>query len=334
MSATVKGQYTMACFRDPSRTLILPAMRYLRHVLLVPECRLAAMVVGIFSFVAGAWPLQAQTVALQDSARVDSLRRLYRVPPAPVRRITVATFLGAPGSSIGSPSASGVGGGDYFLGTGYQERTRYTSRPDAGFGAGTGLGDPEGGIALEATITSFSSVRHGFLDIGGISFKLHHRDVQHLMLYAVGIEDAIKWGQTDGGTSVYGIVGHVIPLRPNDNSAFGVLSTSIGIGTGRFRTEADIRNHRQTLGVFGGMGLRLLPSVAATADWTGQDLDAGVTLTPFPGRGIVGTLGMADLTRHAGDGPRFIMAIGFGFNARRDNRRLSPEDLSAVFRNP
>ena len=334
MSATVQGQYTTTCSRHPPGTLILSPMAYLRHIPPAPERRLVAMAVGIFFLLAAASPSQGQIAAARDSARVDSLRRLYRVPPAPVRRITVATFLGAPGSSVGSPSASGAGGGDYFFGTGYQERTRYTSRPDGGFGAGTGLGDPESSVALEATISSFSSVRHGFLDIGGISFKLHHRDVQHLMLYAVGIEDAIKWGRTDGGTSVYGIVGHIIPLRPNDNSAFGVLSTSIGIGTGRFRSEADIRNNRHTVGVFGGVGLRLLPAVAATADWTGQDLDAGVTLTPFPGRGIVGTVGVADLTRRAGDGPRFIMAIGFGFNARRDNRRLSPEDLSAVFRNP
>ncbi len=303
-------------------------MAYLRHGLVVWGRRAAAAAVGALLSTGVAGRLQAQT------SRLDSLRRAYHVPPPPVRQITVATFLGAPGSTLGSPSASGAGGGDYFFGAGYQERTRYTSRPDGGFGAGTGLGDPESGVALEATVTSFSSVRHGFLTIGGASFKLHHRDVQHLMLYAVGIEDAVTWGHVDGGTSFYGTIGHVIPLRVAENAAFGVLSTSIGIGTGRFRSEADIRNHRHTVGVFGGVGLRIVRDVAATADWTGQDLDAGLTFTPFAGRGIVGTMGMADITRHAGDGPRFIVGVGFGFNARRDNRRLSPEDLNAVFRTP
>lgn len=303
-------------------------MAYLRHCQLPWARRLLAAAVGALLTAGVAGPLQAQT------SRLDSLRRLYRVPPAPVQQINVATFLGAPGSSIGSPSASGAGGGDYFFGVGFQERTRYTSRPDGGFGVGTGFGDPESGVALEGTVTSFSSIRHGFLTIGAASFKLHHRDVQHLMLYAVGIEDAVTWGRVDGGTSIYGTVGHVIPLRPGDDAAFGVLSTSIGIGTGRFRSEADIRNHRHTPGVFGGVGLRIVSAVAATADWTGQDLDAGLTITPFAGRGIVGTLGMADITRHAGNGPRFIMSVGFGFNARRDNRRLSPEDLNAVFRTP
>jgi len=274
--------------------------------------------------------LRAQTA----SGRLDSLRRLYQLPPAPVQQITVATFLGAPGSSLGSPSVSGAGSGDYFFGAGYQERTRYTSRPDGGFGAGTGFGDPEGGVAGEVAVASYSSVRHGFLTIGGISFKLHHRDPQHQMLYAIGVENAVKWGRTDGGTSLYGLVGHVFILREGDNASFGVLSTSLGVGNGRFRSEADVLAHRQTAGILGGLGLRLIPSVAAAADWTGQDLDAGFTITPFPGRGIVGSVGMADLTRRAGDGPRFIMSLGFGFNARRDNRQLSPEDLNAVFKTP
>ncbi len=311
-------------------------MAYVRHSDPTMWRRLIVTAVGALLVAGCARRLGAQTAqsAARDSVRLDSLRSLYRVPPPPIRQITVARFLGAPGSTIGSPSASGAGGGDYFFGVGFQGRTRYTERPDGGVGAGTGLGDPEGGLALETTVSSYSSVRHAFLSIGGLSLKVHHRDVQHMMLYAVGVEDALTWGRADGGTSVYGTVGHVIPLRSGDDAAFGVLSTSVGVGTGRFRSEADIRNHRHTVGVFGGMGLRIVSAVSATADWTGQDLDAAFTITPFAGRGIVGTVGVADLTRHAGNGPRFIMSVGFGFNARRDNRRLSPEDLSAVFRTP
>ena len=296
-----------------------------------PRILIAAAACGVLSLAGGAARLDAQVPV---ASRLDSLRRLYRIRPAPVRQITVATFLGAPGSSLGSPAASGAGSRDYFFGTGFQERTRYTSRPDAGFGAGTGFGDPEAGVALEVAVSSFSSVRHGFLTIGGASFKLHHRDPQHMMLYAAGIENAVTWGHVDGGTSIYGLLGRVFVLRPGENAPLGVLSASVGIGNGRFRSEQDILAHRSGIGVFGGMGLRLIPAVAAAMDWTGQDLDAGFTITPFPGRGIVGSIGVADLTRHAGDGPRLIMSLGFGFNARRDNRRLSPEDLNAVFRTP
>lgn len=277
---------------------------------------------------------QSPRPAPPPNPRLDSLRRLYRVPPAPVRPIVVATFLGAPGSSLGSPSVSGVGTGDYFVGAGYQERTRFSDRPDGGVGIGAGLGDPEAGIALESTLSSYSSIRHSFASIGGFSFKLHHRDPQHLMLYAAGVENAISWGGSDAGTSVYGMVGHIFVLRPGDNTSFGVLSGSVGIGSGRFRSQSAVLDHRSTVGVFGGLGVRLVPAVALAADWTGQDLDAGVTITPFPDRGIVGSIGFADLTHSAGNGARFIMSIGYGFNARRDNRRLSPEDLNAVFKSP
>ncbi len=296
---------------------------------------LAIAVLGAFALAGGAAQARAQVPTTpRITRRLDSLRRLFHVPPAPIRQITVATFFGAPGSSFGSPSPSGAGSRDYFFGVGYQERTRYTSRPDGGFGAGTGFGDPEGGIALETAVTSFSSVTHGPMTIGGVSFKLHHRDPQHMLLYAVGIENALTWGHVDGGTSVYGLVGHVFPLRSGYDAALGVLSTSLGIGTGRFRSETDVLDHRDAIGVFGGVGLRIISTVAATADWTGQDLDAGFTVTPFLDLGIVGSIGVADLTRRAGNGPRFIMSIGYGFNARRDGRTLSPEDLNGVFRTP
>lgn len=263
--------------------------------------------------------------------RLDSLRARYRIPPAPVAPIVVASFLGAPGSTLGSPSTSGVGSGDYFFGAGFQERTRYTSLPDGGFGGGFGFGDAEGGVGLELAVSSYSSFRHPPLAIGGISVKLHHSDADHLLLYAVGMENVASWGLADGGQSLYAEIEKVAVLRPGDNTPFGVLSASVGVGNGRFRTQTDIDSRHKTFNAFGGVGLRIISSVALAADWTGQDLDAGFTITPFPGRGVVGTVGMADLTRHAGDGPRFIMSLGFGFNIRRDDRKLSPEDLNAIF---
>ena len=308
-------------------TLVLPVFLRARRPWLAMA--LAACLGGP----AGAFAQQSAPVQ-SSSPRLDSLRRQFQVAPAPVQPIIVASFLSAPGSSLGSPSPSGVGSGDYFMGAGYQDRTRFTSQPDGGFGVGTGFGDPGAGIALEVAVSSYSSVRRSFASVGGISFKLHHRDSQHLLLYALGVENAVPWGLTDGGTSVYGTAGHVFVLRPGENTPFGVLTASLGVGSGRFRPQRAVLNHRGSVGVFGGAGLRLIPAIAVAADWTGQDLDAGFTVTPFRNRGIVASIGYADLTRTAGDGARFIMSIGYGFNAHRDNRRLSPEDLSAVFRTP
>jgi hypothetical protein len=276
-----------------------------------------------------------QTAPIRSTGtRLDSLRGRYHVAPAPVQPVIVASFLSAPGSSLGSPSPSGVGSGDYFVGAGYQGRTRFTGRPDGGFGVGTGVGDPDAGIALEIAVSSYSSVRRSFASVGGASFKLHHRDPQRLLLYALGVENAVPWGLTDGGTSMYGTLGRVFVLRPGDNTPFGVFTASLGVGSGRFRPERAVLHHRGSVGVFGGAGLRLIPAVALAADWTGQDLDAGFTVTPFRDRGIVASIGYADLTHTAGDGARFIMSIGYGLNAHRDSRRLSPEDLNAAFKTP
>jgi hypothetical protein len=48
------------------------------------------------------------------------------------------------------------------------------------------------------------------------------------------------------------------------------------------------------------------------ADWTGQDLNLGVSLAPFPALPLVVTPALADLTGRAGDGARFTVGAGFG----------------------
>ena len=129
------------------------------------------------------------------SPRLDSLRRGFLVRPPPVHLVTIQSYLGTPGSSLGSPAASGAASGDSFFGGSYQGRTRGTQDVDAEFGLGQGFGDPEGGVALEADLASFSTARHPPFTTGGVSFKLHHRVPEHLLLVAVGVEDAVSWGR-------------------------------------------------------------------------------------------------------------------------------------------
>jgi hypothetical protein len=278
---------------------------------------------------------QPTTTPAATSPHLDSLRRAWRVPPPPVQLITTAAFLGAPGSSLGNPSATGTGTGDYFVGAGFQGRTRYTHDADGGFGFGFGLGDPEQGVGLETVVTSFSSVRHPPFSIGGISAKLHRRFDNNQVLVAAGYENLASWGAlSDGGRSIYAEVGRIFLLRESAESPFSILSASVGLGDGRFRSEQDVKDKRETIGVFGGLGLRITPQVALSSEWTGQNLNAGFMLTPLPGRGIVATVGLADLTHHSGDGARFIMSLGFGLSTRQDRRILSEEDRNAIFKQP
>ena len=86
--------------------------------------------------------------------------------------------------------------------------------------------------------------------------------------------------------------------------------------------------------MFGGVGLRITSHLAATADWTGQDLNAGFTIMPLRGTGLVVSLGAADLTHSAGSGARFIAGLGYGFRRQQDSRVLSEEDRRAAFKSP
>jgi hypothetical protein len=81
------------------------------------------------------------------------------------------------------------------------------------------------------------------------------------------------------------------------------------VGTGRFRTEHQILNSHDTVNPFGGFSLRLAQPASLLADWTGQDLDAGLSVVPFRRVPLVITPGVADLTTT----PRFIVGVGYGF---------------------
>ena len=284
---------------------------------------------------AGSSPVAAQIAprgGAVASPHLDSLRRRMRVPPPPVRQVSAGALLGAPGGSFGSPTAFGMASGDYFVGAGYQNRTRYTHLQDGAVATGTGFGDPDDNLGLEAVLTSFSTVRRTPLSVGSLSFKLHHRVPSQLLLFAIGAENPVAWGDVDGGKSLYATAAKVFVLREGEDSPFGLMSTSFGIGNGRFRSEADVRANRKTFAPFGGVGLRLIPGISATMDWTGQNLNSGLAFMPFRDRGFVINAGAADLTHRSGDGVRFVLSIGYGFNSHVDSRVLSEEDRNAIIK--
>ncbi|HEY9702370.1 MAG TPA: hypothetical protein V6C58_07985, partial [Allocoleopsis sp.] len=86
---------------------------------------------------------------------------------------------------------------------------------------------------------------------------------------------------------------------------------SVGVGGGQFRTESDINNKKNSVGVFGSVAFQLGGPINAIAEWTGQDLTIGFSLTPFPKIPIVITPAFTDILGTAGDGHRFILGVGY-----------------------
>lgn len=242
--------------------------------------------------------------------QVAALRRQYLLPAPPVEEQLRRIVRG--GSSINTPTAFGAQTGNIFFGATYQEQVRFFDEDDGAVVVGFGVGDARKIVALETAVSIYDLFGDTFED-GGVSFKLH-RLIGDDLAVAVGVENAIVWGNTDGDQSVYGVVSKVFRLRENPSDPFSRLTASVGLGGGRFRSENDIEDKEGTTNVFGSVGLQVVEPITLIADWTGQDLYLGASIVPIKGVPLVITPAVADVTGNAGDDPRFILGIGYGLS--------------------
>ena len=255
-------------------------------------------------------PLCAQT-------RLDSLRARFALPDLPVQTVIVKSAFGVPAASFGSATAFGASGGDVFIGAGYQKRARYGPLGDGATSGGFGVGNPRA-FAVEATITSFSTLRQGFGKNGSLSLKLHRVLNPHTAV-AFGYENAVPWGGTDGGRSLYIVTSRLIPLSSDEGRPFGGVGISFGVGNGRFRSEKAVRAKRDGINAFGSASVRVAQPLIFMADWTGQDLNTGFAVQ-LPHLPISFSVGLADVTGNAGDGARIIAGGGASFSLKRSKR--------------
>lgn len=242
--------------------------------------------------------------------QVAALRRQYLLPAPPVEEQLRRIVRG--GSSINTPTAFGAQTGNIFFGATYQEQVRFFDEDDGAVVVGFGVGDAKKIVALETAVSIYDLFGDTFED-GGVSFKLH-RLIGDDLAVAVGVENAIVWGNTDGDQSVYGVVSKVFRLRENPSDPFSRLTASVGLGGGRFRSENDIEDKEGSTNVFGSVGLQVVEPITLIADWTGQDLYLGASIVPIQGVPLVITPAVADVTGNAGDDPRFILGIGYGLS--------------------
>ena len=241
----------------------------------------------------------------------------FLLPLPPSMEASARGALAAPAIGIGVPSGFGADFGDVFVGLGAQSRTRYADKPDGGAVVGIGLGDARRYLGLEVAVSQYGTFRSCCR--GGVSLKVH-RMLPGATGVAVGWENAAGWGElpgdgddapfTDAGSSVYGVVSKVFFLSPHGPNAFRSVTATLGAGNGRFRRESDVLEDREAVNVFGSLGVRLFEPFSVAASWTGQDLNAGVSVVPLPRVPLAVTVGAADLTTE----PRLIVGAGYGFS--------------------
>jgi hypothetical protein len=239
-----------------------------------------------------------------------------RIPFRPRTDITTQSkpYLASPGITVMIPSGYGAGWGSAGFGVGLQERTRFTDSSDGVAGFGIGFGNPRENIGLTLGVTVTDLWGDAFED-GSVSLKLH-RQLPNDFGIAAGVQGALTWGETDGGTSGYGVVTKRFVLDEPEN-LWSQLYLTLGVGGGQYRSESDIEAEEGTVGLFGSVALRVAPPVSAIAEWTGQDLTLGVSVVPFRNIPLVISPAITDITGSAGDGTRFILGIGYGFTFDR-----------------
>lgn len=231
-------------------------------------------------------------------------------PPAPPPERRNYIF---PGITITSPSALGADGGTVYVGAGYQARTRYIDNDDGAVVFGIGVGDAVEYVGLELMATTYSTLRRGWFDRMGFGAQVH-RYLGTRTAIAVGAENLfmINGDRSDAGRSIYGVATRLFPLKADPSEPFSLITATLGVGDGRFRSENDMFADRSTVGVFGALSVHVVRPVAAIADWSGQDLALGLSLAPFEHFPLVITPAFVDVTHNAGDGARFVLAVGVG----------------------
>ncbi|NCR80825.1 MAG: hypothetical protein GPI90_12535 [Microcystis aeruginosa K13-05] len=258
------------------------------------------------------WQAQASTpVDTNVSPELQRLRQDFLIEEPKTLSAKLAEFVVAPSGSISTPIGFGANFGQIFGGFAFQSRTRFTNQADGGLALGVGLGERQKIVGLDVTLAILSLFGDN-AGRGSFSFKIH-RSLPEGFAVALGFENAIRWGGTDAGSSIYGVVSKFFQFTETTKEPFSQLTLSLGVGGGRFRSEGAIEDGVNSLGVFASAGLRIVEPVSAIVEWSGQDLNAGISLIPFPKVPLTVNLAGADLTGNAGDGARFVMSIGYNY---------------------
>jgi hypothetical protein len=220
-----------------------------------------------------------------------------------------------PGVTINTPTAFGLGWGQIYAGASYQDRIRYSDWHDGILAAGIGLGNAERTVGLTVAMSLLDTYTE-FAKDRSLSLKLHRR-LPFRSALAVGYENVWHTDGTDGGDSRYVVASMVVPLRAPRTAPLGSVVLSGGLGDDRFLSEERFARGKNGVNAFGGLAVRLLRPVNGLVNWSGQDLNLGLSIAPRRAWPVVVTPALLDVTGRAGDGARVAVSASIGVDLRR-----------------
>ena len=284
---------------------------------------------GSFRKLLAASVIVATTVSRTAGAQqsIEDLRAKFRlpVPEVGLANETGRFPRGAPGTSSGSPIAFGANWNDAFIGAGLQAPVRYSANGDAdgSVSMGFGLGNASDIAGLEVAINALSTVRSGVGNRVGFGFKAHKILADNWGV-ALGVQGVQLNSNADDRNSIYGVVTKAFSLEGTALSQFKGLTWSGGIGTEAFQMAGDLNTGKHGVGIFTSAALRVNEASSVILDWSGQDLNLGVSFVPFKNLPLVLSPAISDLTGSSNSnlttgpsvkktGPRFTLGVGFAF---------------------
>jgi len=223
-------------------------------------------------------------------------------------------YAGSPALTLSNPSGFGADHFRGFLGVGFQATKRGVPGADGLVTVGLGVGDARRavGVQISYTIANLGIQRDRAPGSGGFNVKLHHQFPNGLSVAAGWEGFAIVGGPVDFKNTIYGAVTQIIRTRSNIQTPLSRVALTVGVGSGRFRSEADFDNKVNSVNVFGSAAVRIVEPVSAVVEWTGQDLAIGMSIVPFKNIPFVITPAVRDLVG-VETGPRFVLGAGISF---------------------
>jgi hypothetical protein len=214
--------------------------------------------------------------------------------------------------NFGTPSGFGAYWGSAFISaSGATAGKARDGSVDGSISVGFGLGTADT-VGVEFAYNQGSIKRFG--SSGSVDVKAHR------IVYAEGtnqVSIGVGWnafaqhvgnGESVRPSSVYGVISSYSQLQANDTYNTMPISFSVGVGGGDFRKNPD------SIGVFAGVGVQVLPQLSVGAAWSGVGVNAGVSYVPYPEIPLTFVLTGGDLTDSSGGGTVLVLSASYGFN--------------------
>lgn len=253
----------------------------------------------------------------EDTTELNNQLDGLRNQQFPINTPGTGGFNLSPAISINNPVGFGADKGIGFLSASYQARTRFSQKSDGELGIGVGLFDAVEAVGLELsyTVNSFGTSQ-GF-GSGGFNAKLHKRFGDAGVAIGWNRFANVQFGSnaTDyPQNSYYAVATQVIRNGDEIDNFLSRIALSAGVGGGQFVSQ-DTLNNTPTgqapkgVNAFGSAAFRLAKPLSAIVEWTGQDLAAGLSITPFDGFPLVITPAFRDISGIKNESARFVLGV-------------------------